>query len=148
MNQFKPLENGMLIGPEPTADNLRQAKQNGIKTVIGVRMSRETPAHNSELVARSGLDYVNIPVNKVIFSVDQVDALQRVMRHMGWPFLTHCATGALAAMLRMLSQAKQNIWTAQRAFQEARAMGFGLENRAGVCELHQGDGCWLSPSKP
>ncbi|MBG6077803.1 hypothetical protein [Polaromonas sp. CG_9.11] len=28
----------------------------------------------------------------------------------------------------MLSKAKQNYWTAQRAFQEARAMGFDLEN--------------------
>lgn len=128
MNQFKPLENGMFIDPEPTADNLRQAKQKGIKTVIDLRMSRETPTPNSERVARSGLDYVNIPVNKVTLSVDQVDALKRVMRHMDGPFLIHCATGALAAMLLVLSQAKQNSWTAQRAFQEARAMGFGLEN--------------------
>ena len=43
------------------------------------------------------------------------------------PFLIHCATGARAAMLLVLNKAKQNRWTAQRAFDDARAMGFDLE---------------------
>ena len=128
MDQFKLLENGMLIGPQPTEDDLRQAKQEGIKTVIDFRLPSETPTPNSELVARSGLDYVNIPVNKTSLSADQVDALDRAMRDKDGPFLLHCASGARAATLLVLSQAKQNRWTAQRAFQEARAMGFDLEN--------------------
>lgn len=118
----------MLIGPQPTEDNLRQAKREGIKTVIDLRMPSETPTPNAELVARSGLDYVKIPVNKASLSTDQVGELERVMGDKEGPFLIHCATGARAAMLLVLSQAKQNRWTAQRAFQEAWAMGFDLEN--------------------
>ena len=128
MDQFKLLENGMLIGPQPTEDDLRQAKQEGIKTVIDFRLPSETPTPNAELVARSGLDYVSIPVNKASLSADQVDVLDRAMRDKDGPFLLHCASGARAATLLVLSQAKQNRWTAQRAFQEARAMGFDLEN--------------------
>ena len=64
MDQFKLLENGMLIGPQPTADNLRQAREEGIKTVVDLRMPSETSTPNAELVASSGLDCVNIPVNK------------------------------------------------------------------------------------
>ena len=128
MDQFKPLENGMLIGPQPTEADLRQAKLQGIRTVIDFRMPGETPTPNAKLVARSGLEYVNIPVNKASPSVDQVDELDRVMRENDGPFLIHCATGARAAMLLVLSKAKQNRWTAQRAFDEARAMGFDLEN--------------------
>ena len=56
MDQFKLLENAMLIGPQPTEDNLRQAKQEGIKTVIDFRLPSETTTPNAELVARSGLD--------------------------------------------------------------------------------------------
>jgi len=108
MDQFKLLENGMLIGPQPTEDDLRQAKQEGIKTVIDFRLPSETPTPNSELVARSGLDYVNIPVNKTSLSADQVDALDRAMRDKDGPFLLHCASGARAATLLVLSQAKQN----------------------------------------
>ena len=128
MDQFKPLGNGMLIGPQPTEGDLRQARQEGIKTVIDFRMPSETPTSNPELVARSGLDYVNIPVNKASLSGDQVDELDRAMQDKEGPFLLHCASGARAATLIVLSQARQNDWTAQRAFQEARTMGFDLEN--------------------
>ena len=127
MDQFKQLENGMLIGPQPTEADLRQAKLQGIRTVIDFRMPSETPIPNAELVARSGLEYVNIPVNKASPSADQVDELGRVMREKSGPFLMHCATGARAAMLLVLSKAKQSRWTAPRAFDEARAMGFDLE---------------------
>ena len=127
MNQFKRLQNGMLIGPQPTEDDLRQAKRDGIRTVIDFRMPSETQTPNSELVARSGLDYVNIPVNKESLSIDQVDELDRVMREKEAPFLLHCASGARAAVLLVLSKAKDLGWTAQRAFDEARAMGFDLE---------------------
>lgn len=125
--QFKQLENGMLIGPQPSEDNLRQARHEGIKTVIDFRMPSETPTPNAELVARSGLDYVNIPVNKASLSTDQVDALDRAMRDKDGPFLLHCASGARAATLLVLSKARQNHWTAQQAFEEARLMGFDLE---------------------
>ena len=127
MDQFKQLENGMLIGPQPTEADLRQAKLQGIRTVIDFRMPGETPTPNAKLVARSGLEYVNIPVNKASPSPDQVEEFDRVMREKNGPFLIHCATGARAAMLLVLSKAKQNRWTAQRAFDEARAMGFDLE---------------------
>jgi len=99
MDQFKLLDNGMLIGPQPSEDHLRQAKQDGIKTVIDLRMPSETSTPNAELVARSGLDYVNIPVNKASLSSDQVDALERAMQDKEGPFLIHCATGARAALL-------------------------------------------------
>jgi len=128
MDQFKQLENGMLIGPQPTEGDLRQAKQEGIKTVIDFRMPSEPPTPNAELVARSDLDYVNIPVSKASLSSDQVEELDRALLDKDGPFLLHCASGARAATFLVLSQARQNGWTAQRAFQEARAMGFDLEN--------------------
>ena len=64
MNQFKPLGNGILIGPQPTADNLCQARLESPKTILDLRLPSETSMPNAELVASSGLDCVNIPVNK------------------------------------------------------------------------------------
>ena len=64
MNQFKPLGNGILIGPQPTADNLCQARLESPKTILDLRLPSETSTPNAELVASSGLDCVNIPVNK------------------------------------------------------------------------------------
>ena len=45
MDQFKLLQNGMLIGPQPSEDRLRQAKQEGIKTssISGCRAKPPRP---------------------------------------------------------------------------------------------------------
>jgi uncharacterized protein (TIGR01244 family) len=127
MDRFKQLEDSMLLGPQPTEQDLEQAKQRGIKTVIDFRLPSETPTPNAEAAARSGLGYANIPVNKASLSKEQIDELERVMREKEGPFLIHCASGARAAMLLALSWAKKNNWTAERTFEEARGMGFDLQ---------------------
>lgn len=127
MDKFKQLDDSMLIGPQPTEEDIQQAKQQGIKTVIDFRMPGELPTSNADLAARNGLDYVNIAVNKANLSSDQVDDLDFVMREKKGPFLVHCATGTRAAMLLALSRAKKQHWDAERTFEEAQAMGYDLK---------------------
>lgn len=126
MDKFIKLEDSMLIGPQPTPHDLQQAKQQGIKTEIDFRMPSETQDPNAEVAAANGLDYVNIPVNKANLTRSQINELDHVMKEKEGPFLIHCATGMRAAMLLALSKAKKNNWTAERTFEEARAMGFDL----------------------
>ncbi|WP_292934115.1 sulfur transferase domain-containing protein [Noviherbaspirillum sp.] len=128
MNRFKQLEDSIFIGPQPSDQDLKQARQLGIRTVIDFRLPNETETRNETLAADNGLDYVNIPVNKTDLSEEQINELDCVMREKDGPFLIHCASGARAAMLLSLSKAKRHGWTAQRTFEEARAMGFDLEN--------------------
>ena len=127
MDKFKQLQDGVLIGPQPTEQDLQQAKQQGIKTVIDFRLPSETPVPNAELVAKNGLDYANIPVDKASLSTDQIGELDRVMQEKQGPYLIHCATGARAAMLLALSKAKKHHWDAERTFEEARTMGYDLK---------------------
>jgi uncharacterized protein (TIGR01244 family) len=128
MNRFKQLEDSILLGPQPSDQDLEHAKQHGIKTVIDLRLSSETPASNAQAAARSGLDYANIPIDKASLSEKQIAELDRVMQEKEGPFLIHCASGARAAMLLALSKAKKNGWTAERTFDEARNMGFDLKS--------------------
>lgn len=128
MGRFKQLEDSMLLGPQPTEQDLQQAKRRGIKTVIDFRLPSETPEPNADLASRNGLDYVNIPVNKASLSRGQIDDLDRAMQEKEGPFLIHCASGVRAALLLVLSKAKKNNWTAERTFEEACAMGFDLQN--------------------
>lgn len=127
MHQFRQIEEGMLLGPQPTAQDLQQARQRGIRTVIDFRMPGETPASNAELAAGNGLGYVNIPVSKQSLSPEQIDELERAMQEKEGPYLIHCASGARAAMLLALRKARQQQWNAERTFDEARAMGFDIE---------------------
>jgi uncharacterized protein (TIGR01244 family) len=128
MNQYKEIEDGVFLGAQPTGQDLSNLKHQGIRTVIDFRQPGETPAPNENLVKACGLDYVNIPVNRMNLSADQIDELDCVMQQKQGPFLLHCGSGARAAMLLALSRAKRNDWTAERTFEEAKAMGFDLKN--------------------
>ena len=128
MANYKQFENGIFIGPQPTKQDLVEAKQQGVHTVIDMRMLSETTSPNAELVKNSGLNYVNIPVDKAALSVQQIDEFDAAMKQDNGPVLLHCATGARAAMLLALSRSRQNGWTAERTFQEANAMGYDLQS--------------------
>jgi uncharacterized protein (TIGR01244 family) len=127
MNQFKQIEEGLYLGAQPSEQDLEELKRRGVRTVVDFRLPGETPAPRESMVRARGMDYVNIPVNKASLSVDQVDMLVRTMEEKAGPFLFHCASGARAAMLLALAEARKHHWTAERTFEEAQRMGFDLQ---------------------
>lgn len=127
MENFKQIEDGLFIGPQPTEQDLLEAQRRGIRTVIDMRMPGETPTPNAEQAKRVGLDYFNIPVDKAALSEHSITELERVMRTAEGPTLLHCATGARAALMLALSRSRKNGWDAKRTFEEARRMGFDIQ---------------------
>jgi uncharacterized protein (TIGR01244 family) len=127
MHQFRKIADGIYIGAQPTEQDLQECKRHGIRTVIDFRLPGETATSNAARVQACGMDYANVPVNKASLSVGQIDDLVKVMKEKPGPFLVHCATGARAAMLLALAEARKHRWTAERAFEEARNMGFDLK---------------------
>ena len=49
MSQFKRVEDGIFIGPQPTEQDLQDAKQRGLRTVIDFRLPSETATSNDIL---------------------------------------------------------------------------------------------------
>ena len=127
MSQFKRVEDGIFIGPQPTEQDLQDARRQGIRTVIDFRLPSETATSNETLTKSQGFACVNIPVNKAVLSASQISELDSALKSKEGPFLLHCATGARAALLLSLSKAKQHDWTTEQAFAEARRMGFDLK---------------------
>ena len=128
MAQYRQIGDNFFIGPQPTEQDLSEAKQQGIRTVIDFRMPAETASSNELLTKSNGLDYANVPVNKGALSEQQIGELEEAMKRHDGPYLLHCATGMRAAMLLALSRAKQNGWSAERTFQEAESMGYNLQS--------------------
>lgn len=135
MANYRPLGDGFFIGPQPTAQDLQEAKQEGINTVVDFRMPSETAKPNEELAKENGLDYVNIPVDKAALSQQQIGELDTALKEKEGPYLLHCATGARAAMFLALSRARQNGWTAERTFEEAGKMGYDLKGSPGFARF-------------
>jgi uncharacterized protein (TIGR01244 family) len=127
MAQFKDIGDGFYLGPQPTEQDLQDAKGRGVKTVIDFRLPTETAIPNETLVTQYGLNYVNIPVSKTSPLEQQIEELDQALQENEGPFLLHCGTGMRAAMLLALVRAKQNHWTAERTFEEVKSMGFDLK---------------------
>ena len=127
MALFKDIEDGLHLGPQPTEQDLHEAKGQGIRTVIDFRLPKETAIPNETLVTQYGLNYVNIPVSKTSPSEQQIEELDQALQQNDGPFLLHCGTGMRAAMLLALTRAKQNHWNAERTFEEAKSMGYDLK---------------------
>lgn len=127
MAQYREIEDGLYLGAQPTREDLIEMQKRGVRTVIDFRLPAETAAPNEAMVRACGLDYANIPVNKAKLSAQQIDELTQVMNDKPKPYLVHCATGARAAMLLTLAEARKHKWTAERTFEEARRLGFDLE---------------------
>lgn len=127
MASFKQIDSQIFIGSQPAQQDLTEAKTLGIRTVIDLRLPGESHTSNEEMTNDNNLGYVNIPVNKTALSARLIDELERAMVGTPGPHLLHCATGARAALLLLLSQARQKKWTAQKTFAEARGIGFNLE---------------------
>jgi uncharacterized protein (TIGR01244 family) len=128
MAQFKDIGDGLYLGPQHTEQDLQEAKGRGVKTVIDFRLPTETAIPNETLVTQLGLNYVNIPVSKASPSEQQIEELDQALQQENGPFLLHCGTGMRAAMLLALTRAKQNRWSAERTFEEAKSMGFDLKS--------------------
>ena len=127
MAQFKDIGNGFYLGPQPTEQDLQEAKGRGVKTVIDFRLPTETAIPNETLVTQYGLNYVNIAVSKTSPSGQQIEELDQALQDNAGPFLPHCGTGARAAMLLSLTRSKRDHWTTERTFEEAKSMGFDLK---------------------
>ena len=127
MAQFNDIGGDLYLGPQPTEQDLQEAKQCGVKTIIDFRLPSETAIPNETLVTENGLNYVNIPVNKTSPSGEQIEQLDQALQQEDGPFLLHCGTGMRAAMLLALTRAKQSRWTAERTFEEAKSMGYDLK---------------------
>lgn len=126
MSQFRQIKGKLFIGPQPTAQDLDDARQQGIKTVIDLRPPSETETSNRDLAQSRGLGYVNIPVDKDNLSAAWIGELETAMQEQTGPFLIHCATGARAVLLLSLSEAKQKNWSREQTFEHARSLGHDL----------------------
>ena len=126
MAQYIRAGEDCFIGPQPALSDLKEAGRDGVRTVIDFRIPNEIGHLNSELARDAGLAYVNLPVDRDALSRASVEQLEQALHQHPGPYLLHCATGARAALMLVLVRARQHGWSAQRTFDEAKAMGFPL----------------------
>lgn len=94
----KTVLDGVVSGGQPTDDNLKQAKEQGVKVVVNLRSAGEEKDYATEAktVADLGMKYVSIPINgKTGEGLNEENAkkLAEILGGADKPVLVHCASG-------------------------------------------------------
>ena len=128
--------NGIFAGSQPAADDLRHARENGIKTVINLRPSSEDAGFDEAvLVAELGMEYHNVPfaapdeLTDAVF--EQARALLRDETKR--PVFLHCHSGNRVGAVWLAFRALDGGLAFEDALEEAKQVGLKsapLEQRA------------------
>jgi tyrosine-protein phosphatase SIW14 len=120
--RFHEVAPGLYRGGQPKREGFDLLKQRGVKTIINLREERD----ERELVEGLGLKYVYIPLDaRDQVSTDDITTfLATVSDPAHQPVFVHCRRGAdrTGFMIGLYRIARQG-WTAEQAYDEARAIG-------------------------
>jgi protein tyrosine phosphatase (PTP) superfamily phosphohydrolase (DUF442 family) len=129
---FAEIHPGLARGGQPTEAGIRFLRDHGYRTVVSFRSN---PSER-DLVLRSGMAYVEIPMRAGIFGAappteEQARLFLSVVTDSSrYPVFIHCRrgkdrTGAMSAIYRMEACG----WTADEAIEEMRTLGFSRHYR-------------------
>ncbi|WP_347273938.1 protein tyrosine phosphatase family protein [Candidatus Kuenenia sp.] len=115
---------------QPSEEEIKKLPQEGFKSVVNLRASGEedqplSPKEEGELVKKSGMKYLNIPVSvKEGIKPEQVDQFCKEIERLPAPVFVHCSKGKRAGAFAMMYLALKEGITGEQALQKAMSMGF------------------------
>ncbi len=92
-NALIPREN-LIVGGQPSIDDLRLLKEQGVESIVNLRQATEPNAYDEAIVAQQlGFSYYHIPLSDIsTFTIEAAQSLKEVLDQ-NRPCLVHCATG-------------------------------------------------------
>jgi uncharacterized protein (TIGR01244 family) len=131
-NAIQP-EDGLLLGGQPTAKQLKAAAKAGYKTVIDLREMEEDHGFDEAKTARKAkLEYTNIPVSPETLDGPKIKYFLTVLSNAERPALVHCSSGNRAGALYYAWLVLEQGVPEAQALEQARAAGLSapdLEQR-------------------
>ena len=114
---YQVIRPGLAFGGQPSPGSLKRLGDMGFRTVVNLRTEQEGAVEEGHVVRALGLDYVWVPVTSGTFSLEDVEAVERVLDDpdMG-PVLLHCASSNRVAAVWAVIQSRDG-----RTLEEAEA---------------------------
>lgn len=102
------LTDRLLVGAQPTAEDLDRLYDAGVAMVINLRTDGEngqalSPSAEGEAAASAGLAYRHIPVSLTSLSGEQVEAVKAAIAEAEGPVYMHCGAGQRACAIGLLA---------------------------------------------
>lgn len=120
----REISEGILVGGQPTPEQLADARKLGYKTVINLRTEGERGSLGRQETERLGLRYVAIPVaGSEGVTEENARRLARALKDAEYPVIVHCASGnRVGAIFAMKSYYVDDI-DAEKALTIGKAAG-------------------------
>jgi protein tyrosine phosphatase (PTP) superfamily phosphohydrolase (DUF442 family) len=112
---------------QPSAQDLRAARQHGFRMVVDVRLPNEQLTDERALAERFGLRCVRIPIGQWDWAEEHFERFAAAIApERARPVLVHSAEGARAGVLALTWHAAEAGWSVDELEAAARRLGLDL----------------------
>ncbi|WP_421658895.1 beta-lactamase hydrolase domain-containing protein [Leptothermofonsia sp. ETS-13] len=129
-----PIDEDVSVAGELSPEQLQQASQQGFKSVINLRMSKEKGflPNEPQIVESLGMQYVHIPINPSSLSGELVAQVSEQIDQLPKPVLMHCSLGLRSTGIGLLRAGIDRGMTAEEFLRRTEAMGLNFNDRPSV----------------
>lgn len=106
---------GLIIaGEQPTAADLGDLRDQGIRSVVNLRLASETavgltPSQEGRLATELGLAYAHLPVSAEHLSDEDARDFRDVLARLPAPVYVHCGLGQRATALAVVADGERSV---------------------------------------
>ncbi|WP_414519074.1 beta-lactamase hydrolase domain-containing protein [Nostoc sp. PCC 9305] len=129
MSNTKKVSDDLSAAGQPTSEELKQAAQEGFKSVLNLRSPDEAGflSDEQQQAQAAGLQYANIPLKPSEANQEQTELAIQEIENLPKPILIHCAAGARAGGIALIANAISEGLTYEEISQKAQELGLNLE---------------------
>ncbi|MDB9487978.1 sulfur transferase domain-containing protein [Dolichospermum circinale CS-537/01] len=129
MTNFKKVSDNLSIAGQISSEELKQLARGGFKSVLNLRSPDENGFFDDEKQEAQivGLEYTNIPLNSQAPNPKLTAEAIQAVENLPKPILIHCAGGARAGGIALITNAIQAGLSYQEIVQKANELGINLE---------------------
>ncbi|MEH2193287.1 MAG: sulfur transferase domain-containing protein [Nostoc sp.] len=129
MSNTKKVNDDLSAAGQLTPEELKQAAQEGFKSVLNLRSPDEAGflSDEQQQAQAAGLQYANIPLKASEPNQELTEAAIQEIENLPKPILIHCAAGARAGGIALIANAISEGLTHEEISQKAQELGLNLE---------------------
>ncbi|MEH2037843.1 beta-lactamase hydrolase domain-containing protein [Nostoc sp.] len=129
MSNTKKVSDDLSAAGQLTSEELKQAAQEGFKSVLNLRSPDEAGflSDEQQQAQAAGLQYANIPLKPSEANQEQTELAIQEIDNLPKPILIHCAAGARAGGIALIANAISEGLTYEEISQKAQELGLNLE---------------------
>ncbi|MGF1935244.1 MAG: beta-lactamase hydrolase domain-containing protein [Nostoc sp. ChiQUE02] len=129
MSNTKKVSDDLSAAGQLTSEELKQAAQEGFKSVLNLRSPDEAGfvSDEQQQAEAVGLQYANVPLKPSEPNQELTKLAIQEIENLPKPILIHCAAGARAGGIALIANAISEGLTYEKISQKAQELGLNLE---------------------